>query len=50
MKKIVIGVIALVVLLAVVSGCNGYNKLVTLDVDVQTKWSQVEAQYQRRAD
>lgn len=50
MKKIVIGVIALVVLLAVVGGCNGYNKLVTLDVDVQTKWSQVEAQYQRRAD
>lgn len=50
MKKIVIGVIALVVLLAVVGGCSGYNKLVTLDVDVQTKWSQVEAQYQRRAD
>jgi LemA protein len=50
MKKIVIGVIALVVLIAIVSGCNGYNSLVKLDVDVQTKWSNVETQYQRRAD
>ena len=50
MKKIVFGVIALVVLIAVVSGCNGYNSLVKMDVDVQTKWSNVETQYQRRAD
>jgi len=50
MKKIVIGVIALVVLFTVISGCNGYNSLVKLDVDVQTKWSNVETQYQRRAD
>lgn len=50
MKKIVIGVIALVVLLAVVSGCNGYNNLVKLDETVINKWAQVEAQYQRRAD
>jgi len=50
MKKIVIGVIALVVLFTVISGCNGYNNLVKMDVDVQTKWSNVETQYQRRAD
>ncbi|MES2651939.1 MAG: LemA family protein [Bacteroidota bacterium] len=50
MKKIVIGVIAFIVIIAVVSGCNGYNNLVKMDVDVQTKWSNVETQYQRRAD
>lgn len=50
MKKIVIGIIAFIVVIAVVSGCNGYNNLVKMDVDVQTKWSNVETQYQRRAD
>lgn len=50
MKKIVIGIIAFLVVIAVVSGCNGYNSLVKMDVDVQTKWSNVETQYQRRAD
>lgn len=50
MKKIVIGVIAFLVLLVIFNGCNGYNNLVKMDVDVQTKWSNVETQYQRRAD
>ncbi len=50
MKKIVIGIIAFVVLIIIVGGCNGYNNLVKMDVDVQTKWSNVETQYQRRAD
>jgi len=50
MKKIVLVIIGLIVLFAVVSGCNSYNNLVKLDVDVQTKWSNVETQYQRRAD
>lgn len=50
MKKIVLVIIGLVVLFAVVSGCNSYNNLVKMDVDVQTKWSNVETQYQRRAD
>lgn len=49
MKKVVIGIIAVVVLLALFSGC-GYNGLVKLDEDVKTKWNNVEAQYQRRAD
>lgn len=50
MKKIVIGVIAVIVVFALISGCNGYNKLVELDTNVQNKWSNVEAQYQRRSD
>lgn len=49
MKKVLIGIVAVVVLLVLVSGC-GYNDLVRLDEDVKTKWNQVETQYQRRAD
>ncbi|MFD0942169.1 LemA family protein [Pedobacter boryungensis] len=49
MKKVVIGILAVVVLLALFSGC-GYNGLVKLDEDVKTKWNNVETQYQRRAD
>lgn len=49
MKKVLIGIIAVVVLVALFSGC-GYNNLVSMDEDVKTKWNQVEAQYQRRAD
>lgn len=29
-------------------GCSGYNKIVTTDQDVQTKWSKVESQYERK--
>ncbi len=50
MKKVIIGIVAIVLLLAVVSGCNGYNNLVSLDETVVNKWAQVETQYQRRAD
>jgi LemA protein len=49
MKKIVIGIVAVVVLLALFSGC-GYNGLVKMDEDVKTKWADVETQYQRRSD
>lgn len=49
MKKIVIGLVAVVVLLIAFSGC-GYNGLVKMDEDVKTKWSNVETQYQRRSD
>jgi LemA protein len=49
MKKVVIGIIAVVVLLALISGC-GYNGLVKMDEDVKAKWNQVETQYQRRSD
>ena len=49
MKKAVLAIVGVLVLLVVVSGC-GYNTLVKLDEDVQTKWAQVETQYQRRSD
>lgn len=50
MKKVVIGIIAVVVLIVLIGSCNGYNGLVKMDEDVKTKWNQVETQYQRRAD
>lgn len=50
MKKIVLGVIAVVVLIVLIGSCNGYNGLVKMDEDVKTKWNQVETQYQRRSD
>lgn len=50
MKKIVLGVIAVVVLIIIVGSCNGYNGLVKMDEDVKAKWNQVETQYQRRSD
>lgn len=31
-------------------GCGSYNNLVTADQEVQTKWSNVETNYQRRND
>ncbi|MES2417008.1 MAG: LemA family protein [Bacteroidota bacterium] len=49
MKKVVIGIVAVLVLLILVNGC-GYNGLVKMDEDVKTKWNNVETQYQRRAD
>lgn len=49
MKKSTIIFIAVAVL-AVVWGITGYNGLVSMDEGVQTKWADVETQYQRRAD
>lgn len=46
----VVGVILLFLILAVSWGIRSYNNFVTLDQDVQRSWSQVENQYQRRAD
>lgn len=43
----------LVIVLLVICGIYGissYNGLVSLDENVQAKWSEVEVQYQRRAD
>ena len=50
MKKIVLGVVALIVVITAISSCNGYNNLVSLDETVKNKWSNVETQYQRRSD
>ena len=41
--------IALTVLFGL-SGCGSYNRLVTLDQNVNKKWADVQSVYQRRAD
>ena len=49
MKKSTIIVIALVAIVAI-WGVSAYNGLVKMDESVSTAWSNVENQYQRRAD
>ena len=49
MKKSTIIIIAIIALLAI-WGITGYNGLVTMDENVSGQWSNVETQYQRRAD
>ena len=50
-KKIVVLIAVLGVLaIAVVWGVSRYNAIITAEEDVNTAWSQVENQYQRRAD
>jgi LemA protein len=47
----IVALIVIALLVAVgIGGCNGYNRLVTLDESVSAAWSQVENVYQRRAD
>jgi LemA protein len=53
MKKYALGCGALVVLLGVIvlfAGCGSYNRLVGLSQSVDSKWAQVQNQYQRRFD
>lgn len=50
MGKIVALILVVVLVLVGIGGCNGYNRLVTLDESVSAAWSQVENVYQRRAD
>lgn len=47
---ITVGVIVLFGLILASTGIGSYNKLVTLEENVNEKWSQVENVYQRRAD
>ena len=49
MKKSTIIIIVVVAFLAI-WGVRGYNGLVTMDENVSGQWSNVETQYQRRAD
>mgnify|MGYP003494573072 CR=1 FL=1 len=49
MKKSTMIVIALVAIVAI-WGVSAYNGLVKMDESVSTAWSNVENQYQRRAD
>lgn len=53
MGKLALGCVAILVILAVIVGISfagTYNRLVTLSQDVDRSWSEVENQYQRRAD
>lgn len=43
---VILGILAVVVFM----GCNGYNGLVKQDENVKKAWSNVEAEYQNRAD
>jgi len=47
---VALGVIAFFILILVLWFIGTYNSLVSVNEDVNTKWSQVENQYQRRAD
>lgn len=47
---VVVGAIVVVVMGFVLWGIGVYNKIVSLDEGVQSAWSQVENQYQRRAE
>ena len=50
-KKIVTWVVVLGVLaIAIIWGVGRYNAIITAEENVNTAWSQVENQYQRRAD
>ena len=46
----VIGFVFLFILLPIGYGIGSYNKLVTSEETVNSQWSNVESQYQRRAD
>lgn len=48
MKKFIFGIVGLLALFSL-SSC-GYNTMVKLDENVQSKWAEVENAYQRRAD
>lgn len=48
--RIVTIVLVVVVVLLLMRGCGGYNRLVTLNEQVNREWANVENVYQRRAD
>ena len=53
MGKLGLGCLGILVVLAVILGVSfagTYNRLVTLEQDVNRSWAEVENQYQRRAD
>ncbi len=50
MKKILIGIVAIFALLWMGMGLIGFNTVVDRDEEVVLGWSEVENQYQRRAD
>jgi LemA protein len=49
-RNLVLIVIVVFVLILGGCGCSGYNKMVNLDENVKKSWSNVQSDYQRRAD
>lgn len=47
---LVLIVIGIFILILGGCGCNGYNKMVSLDENVKNKWNNVQSDYQRRSD
>ena len=45
-----VAVLAILGLIVLMSGCNNYNRFVTMEEDVENAWSKVQSAYQRRAD
>lgn len=50
MKRFGLIAIVAIALVLLMGGCGTYNNLVGKEENVRNAWSQVEAQYQRRAD
>jgi LemA protein len=44
------GVILFGILIVIMTGIGSYNKFITLNEDVNTKWGQIQTDYQRRTD
>src|SRR2546421_12663590 len=44
------GLVVLIALIVLIGGCGSYNRLVALSQDVDSKWAQVQTDYQRRYD
>lgn len=49
-SRIIVIVIAVIAVLFLFRGCGSYNRLVTLNEQVNREWANVENVYQRRAD
>jgi LemA protein len=44
------GILVIILVILLIGGCSSYNGLVSLSQDVDSKWADVQTQYQRRAD
>jgi LemA protein len=45
-----LGILVIGFIILLIGGCGSYNGLVALSQDVDSKWADVQTQYQRRAD
>lgn len=48
--SLVLGIIALVIVILLIGGCGSYNRLNTLNQQVDRSWADVQNVYQRRSD